>query len=359
MVSFDGGNYMLGEVSVPAGQTIVYDVRSLRDSQKPDVNGNVLPVNAVQGKVHWSIRGSEIKSLIGRIEQVDITNGLSMTVACECVCPWDWGDEARILPGSVTSFPGDAGSFQIQSRYRDCYGVDKGFWTLSDYALNNLVTYSSDDPGVATFTAPGTGTAIAPGSTYLRAQWTEYYYDLNEEAVCIAIAAAAACAAFCDVQCAVPVNFRQTTGTLLPGGALGFEYSFDSSSGDLTDLRGCRIGERVEYPGGNPFSYPSPPYATNSTTNPFEGLNDVDADFGFISDINSPPGGTGFARPYTESNITATQYFQYKCPCKNGGQYVRIAGPIPIVRQVTIQGLPDWTYIIEKSSLRNFIRPLP
>jgi hypothetical protein len=163
-----------------------------------------------------------------------------------------------------------------------------------------------------------------------------------------------------EAQCAVPVNFRQTVGTLLPGGRLGFEYSFDSSTGVLADLRGCRIGERVEYPGGNPFSFPSPPYATNSTKNPFEGDNDVDADFGFLTDVHSPPAGpTGFIRPYAESQITATQYYQYKCPCTNNGQYVRIAGPIPIVRSVTIVGLPDWTYIIEKSSLRNFIRPLP
>ncbi len=44
---------------------------------------------------------------------------------------------------------------------------------------------------------------IAPGSTYLRASWTEWYYQqeyIASEWTCVAIAAAAACAAFCDVQ---------------------------------------------------------------------------------------------------------------------------------------------------------------
>jgi hypothetical protein len=57
---------------------------------------------------------------------------------------------------------------------------------------------------VATFTAPAAGTAIAPGSAYLRAEWTEWYN--NEEHLpgggfeCVATAATALAEALCDVQ---------------------------------------------------------------------------------------------------------------------------------------------------------------
>jgi hypothetical protein len=200
-IVYTGGQWSSNVRTLAAGQTFALDVRKLRDSQEKGSDGSEFPLSATSGHVSWSNRGNKNKVLIGRAQTVDFSNGLASTYECQCICGWSWGDEARILPGSVSSFPGDSGAFQIQSRYRNCFGADMGWWTLTDYALNNLVTYSSDNPDVATFVAPGTGTAIAPGATYLRAQWTEYYQEYNESyGFCAQIAATALCAAFCDVQ---------------------------------------------------------------------------------------------------------------------------------------------------------------
>src|SRR5262245_41200571 len=200
-IIYPGGQWSSNVRSLAPRQTFALDVRKLRDSQEKGADGSVFPPDASSGHVSWSYRGKQSKVLIGRAQTVDFANGLASTYECQCICGWTWANEARILPGSATGFPGDVGVFQIQSRYRDCHGSDMGWLTLDAYALNNLVTYSSDNPGVATFVAPATGTAIAPGSTYLRASWDEYYvnYDVHTD-TCVEIAAAALCAALCDVQ---------------------------------------------------------------------------------------------------------------------------------------------------------------
>ncbi len=48
-VGFAGGSYSLDEKTISAGQTMTFDVRSLRDSQKPDSNGKVIPLDVANG----------------------------------------------------------------------------------------------------------------------------------------------------------------------------------------------------------------------------------------------------------------------------------------------------------------------
>jgi hypothetical protein len=202
-IIYPGGRWWTNVRTLAPSQTYALDVRKLRDTQEKGAEESVIPLDATSGHVSWSMRGKQNKVLIGRAQTVDFSNGLASTYECQCVCGISWGNEARILPGSVSSFPGDVGTFQIQTKYVDCHGNEWGWITLDNQFLNYFVTYSSDDPSVATFAAPAVGTAIAPGSTFLRASWTEYYNQLEfigGEFVCVAIAATALCAAFCDVQ---------------------------------------------------------------------------------------------------------------------------------------------------------------
>jgi hypothetical protein len=201
-IIYTGGHWGSNVRTLAPGQTFALDVRRLRDSQEKGSDGSVIPLNETSGHVSWSLRGNRNKVLIGRAQMVDFSNGIASTYECQCLCGWIW-DGAQLLPGSVTGFPGSVTLFQVQSRYRDCFGNDMGWQTLSSSFVSNNVTHSSDNSGVATFTSPATGTAIAPGSTYLRASWTEWYYQqeyIASEWTCVAYAAAAACAAFCDVQ---------------------------------------------------------------------------------------------------------------------------------------------------------------
>jgi len=60
--------------------------------------------------------------------------------------------------------------------------------------------------------------------------------------------------------CPVPVNWHQVAAGDIGGGVLEFDYAYESSTGDLTDLSKCTISERVTYPGPNPYEFPSPPW---------------------------------------------------------------------------------------------------
>ncbi len=357
-IIYPGGQWSSNVRSLAPWQTFALDVRKLRDSQEKGSDGSVFPLGATSGHVSWSFRGKQNKVLIGRAQTVDFSNGLASTYECQCICGWSWGDEAQILPGSVTSFPGDVGFFQIRSRYRDCHGNDMGWLTLDNHFLNNYVTHRSTNPNVATFTAPATGTAIAPGSAYLEAEWAESYQQFDENTgICIAIAATALCAAFCDVQppCAYPVNFRQTSVTDLGDGRLRFTYDWDSSTGVKADLGACRVGEIVTYDGPSPtFYWPSPPWAPGTNTaNPEIGpIPPIDARDTMVDTHATLTFGPSIAA----AEFTATQYYRYRCICVSGNEWQNFVGggPIQIVRKVFFNQGPlptsgQWFYQINKS----------
>ncbi len=356
-IAYPGGHWSSNIRSLAAGQTYALDVRKLRDSQEKGVDGSVFPLDATSGHVSWSYRGGRNKVLIGRAQTVDFSNGLASTYECQCPCGWSWGDGAEMIPGSISVLPGYVEFYQLRTNQKNCFGVDMGWLTLSANYITAYVTHSSDNSEVATFTAPAKGTAIAPGSTFLRAQWTEWYND--EEHLpgggfeCVAVPATAMSEASCNVEppCAFPVNFRQTGVTDEGDGVLRFTYAWDSSTGNLADLANCVIGEIVTYPNGNPFTWPSPPYASDSGT-PNPTVRDGGATTGQSPDTHIHK---GFRTPYTFATFTATQTYRYKCPCKNGGAYVNLVGPIEIRRTVQFVPFPAWTYFIEKSGSQAFL----
>src|SRR5437867_1466391 len=167
-VNFDGGSYALGVVSIPGGQTHSYDIRALRDGQVPDVNGNTIPMSASQGHVHWSVRGAESKALIGRVEQFNLANGLSMTVACGACCPDSYQD-SWLTPGSVTDVIGDTSQFTSIRRDIDCYGGLR-----SPYPFYSG-SWSSDNTSVSTVNSTGLTTAMGIGSTLIHS-----YYNADQ-----------------------------------------------------------------------------------------------------------------------------------------------------------------------------------
>src|SRR6266545_375824 len=190
-ISFEGGSYTLGLMSVPGGQTMVYDVRSLRDSQRPDVNGNVIPVSVSEGKVHWSIQDSGIKNLIGRLEQVDTANGLSMTIACGICCPdsdyYNW-----ISPGNVTGFIGDTQQFTHFRQLRNCFG---DITTSEDHSPN----WSCDNTSVATIDSfSGFATAVGAGISNIRHSFLATSYN-DEGSFCSESTGTAEYNAICEV----------------------------------------------------------------------------------------------------------------------------------------------------------------
>lgn len=153
--------------------------------------------------------------------------------------------------------------------------------------------------------------------------------------------------------CAVPTNFHQTSA-LASGGVLTFRYAWESSTGDPADLSNCLVDERVDYPGGNPFCWPSPPW-TNCSHNPTSppGVLATDA---VARDVHS---SEPFTKPYRVDSFSATQRYRYQCLCDNNGAPIVLLGPITITRSVAQN--PDGTFrhTITKSGLTASIDPMP
>ena len=195
-VAYLGGRWGSKVKTLAPGQTFALDIRKLRDAREAGAEGGAIPPTITSGHVAWGLRGNRGKALIGRAQTVDFSNGLASTYECQCLCDWSWGSEARLLPGSVSGFPGDITSFDAQSRYNNCFGQNMGWYSITA----SDITYSSDNSSVATFAHPLTATAVAEGSTYLRASWTEYYHQQFSDWECSNEAATAACSAFCEVS---------------------------------------------------------------------------------------------------------------------------------------------------------------
>src|SRR5262249_10166508 len=130
-------------------------------------------------------------------------------------------------------------------------------------------------------------------------------------------------------DCPIPVNFRQTSAADIGGGRLQFRYTWDSSTGDKRDLRACQVGEKVDYPNGAPFMWPSPPWDGGGTPNPT--IIWIPAT-GNMVDTHSTQ---GFKKPYKRASFSANQVYRYTCPCKNRGNPVALSRNITIARAVT------------------------
>lgn len=158
-------------------------------------------------------------------------------------------------------------------------------------------------------------------------------------------------------ECPVPVDFRQTSVSDVGGGTLHFKYAWDSSTGYLGDLRNCGITEKVDYPNGNPFRWPSPPWDGRGTPNPtIEPSPPIPGDRGKAVDNHST---LGFKKPYKRASFTANQVYRYTTPCKNAGKPIAMSRNIAIVRTVTQNADGTFKYRITKSGSSAEINPLP
>lgn len=142
---------------------------------------------------------------------------------------------------------------------------------------------------------------------------------------------------------AVPTNMHQTYVEDLGNGTLYFEYEWDSTTGDLADLGNCTVGEKVDYPGGNPYYWPSPPWV-GSTPNPT--IINLSAVGGMLIDTHTTK---SFIKPYQNESFSANQIYRYHCGpdcCMNPGVYVTLLNIGSIFRAVT-EGEGDvWRYSI-------------
>jgi hypothetical protein len=198
------GNYVMGKRTAAAGETVAVDLRDLRDRQVPDVFGQTLPRNVERGKAHWSMHGAEQHVFTGRLEQADLEDGMSFTVACGACCPNSFVD-AYMDPYYVSGGVGGSTQFTVYVQERNCFGS-----TLPWYPTGAF--YYSTNSSVASVTSGGVATALYPGSTFIQGTIsTETYRNCaaeagNEEYCCDQTSSPFTCEAECQVQPSVTID---------------------------------------------------------------------------------------------------------------------------------------------------------
>jgi len=178
------------------GQTFALDVRAIRDSRKKGAGGNTIPLDVTSGHVSWSVYGvATNKTLIGRAQTINFTRRIASTYECQCPCNASYAN-ARLLPSSISGFPGDTQQFLPQQQNINCLG------TLSEwFDVNAAGGFSSDNPNVATCNTSGLGTAIAPGTTTIRASWSASNISYEGDPLsCQSYDTTAESSASCEVQ---------------------------------------------------------------------------------------------------------------------------------------------------------------
>jgi len=331
---YNGGQskYRVEKLLLP-GQQIWLDVGQLLRNQVPDSDGKMIPPDTMYGSYELRDLDHPLVGLLYEGKLVIDKNYGHAAYGCARCCGWG---APSFDPGSFFG-PPDIDNSEDVGAVDGCEG-DQVF-NVADSAYD----WSSSNTAVATLTSPTLHT-VAPGTatgiSYLkmdnnnaRAFCPEIYYGAQQGIT---------------VQCVVPTSFTQTSGSGDAQGFLHFTYSWNSSDGNLNDLAACSMREYVTYPGTTPFLWPSPSY-TAGYDSPFPVTNSVPASDGVFQDTHSYP---GFQGPYVANSFTATQYYQYICPCANGGQPVDVMGPLSIVRTVYFSSpSAEWIYQASKSGV--------
>ncbi|MGC2322212.1 MAG: hypothetical protein WA463_06240 [Terriglobales bacterium] len=157
---------------------------------------------------------------------------------------------------------------------------------------------------------------------------------------------------------ATPTNFQLGPGTSDPSGNLIFQnISWQSSSGNLSDLSACIVGEYVTYPGIGDFNWPSPPYLSG-TPAPNPTISNVPATTGGqgTGDVHTHP---GFLKPYVTANFNSAQQYRWSCSNFASGQWYDFAD-YTISRGVNQHTFNNsWYYLITKAGSSASVDPLP
>ena len=166
-----------------------------------------------------------------------------------------------------------------------------------------------------------------------------------------------------------PMRFeiKNVTTNTPSDGRLIFEYNIISESGDVDDLLGIILGERVDYPGVNgKYEYSSPPYRIGPffqqywTEDPYIDYKVFGSDtLKIFPDVHKLPTDDknhplsspdeAFRKEYRTDVFEAIQYYWFRDPVlMDQSTMVNIHGPNNILREVdTISGV--WTYRITKT----------
>ncbi|PYS48768.1 MAG: hypothetical protein DMF68_12110 [Acidobacteria bacterium] len=162
-INYPGGHYLLNPRKLAAGATATFDLRKLRDEQIPDSAGHTIPLSVNGGQFRWFIHGAGSGRLIGRVEMLSLSRGISSSYSCNDPCPPGmynvWLD-----PGGLILALNEEGGETAWEMDSDSYGNHIGPfspWVAGWYCSDTSVVDMEDNGTYADFTGLAPGTAFA------------------------------------------------------------------------------------------------------------------------------------------------------------------------------------------------------
>src|SRR5215471_12057434 len=168
-VRYDGGTYNLERIPLAPFQTIAIDIGALRDAQRMDIRGSVMPADVASGQVIWF--EEDTGSLIGRAEVANITAGVASSFSCPgaCGCQPSYSS-SYMTPSSSNNVPGEVCAFTANEMRQDCNSV-----TYGPYNRTLDSTWTSSKTSVATVST-GSVSCLSTGSTGITARFQAFIY---------------------------------------------------------------------------------------------------------------------------------------------------------------------------------------
>lgn len=168
-IRYPTGHYFVSAKDMAAGGTATFDLRKLISEQKPDNQGNVIPLSTTGGQFHWSIFGSPPSSkFIGRSEVVSASNHVASSYSCPTCCP-ESGPFGSIIPPDDPVPVGGFATVHTAGTVTDCNGnsTNIGSFEMDDFWV--------DDPAILSY-SPDSGAStvvegLAAGETVLNGSW--------------------------------------------------------------------------------------------------------------------------------------------------------------------------------------------
>jgi hypothetical protein len=343
-VHYGNTDYKFKPVRLKPGASATFNLRQLRDQQTPDQSGRRLPTTLDRGQFYWSTERTDGK-FTGRAEVVSREQRVSSSFSCWMCCGDSvTGTYADLFGDNVIGI-GITTTVGLNQDWEDCDANYMGnFSTDGSWSYNSGVVSLDEFEGDYIFTGVGTGSTTPTAAVYVQVWFQPDEYSQCEDDSYNTYVGTPGTTL--QVDCAYPVNFGREASSSVDG-VLYVQYNWQSSHGSKNNLQMCGLREYVTYSGGDPYNWPAP-FPDYSVPNPTVGPSPPTA--GNENDaIDAHEGAEGtFRTPYFTNDFSASQKYQYSCPCKNGGAWTDTWGPKTILREVFQDSI--WKYRVSKEA---------
>jgi hypothetical protein len=175
-IRYPGGPYSIKQRELAVGETATFDLRQLRDEQRPDRTGKTLPPTLDRGQFHWTIVATHgDPHIIGRAEVVSRSGRVASSYSCPVCCP-DSGPYGGFDPSAYGLSVDGFVYTNAHGDYYDCYYN----YYQGSLSFTSMLTYNTN---IATVDGGGQLNGIAVGSTDVEGDY-EYVEWSNDGMDC-------------------------------------------------------------------------------------------------------------------------------------------------------------------------------